>query len=122
MLAYYVVGQLEENGAKVQLPTASAYGVYLPSRLHCRWLNSGFYVYLSSRGCFAYELGNWQSPSRGDRANCDVMDESYVLEGYPHGCGVRLHSMVECLTSLEDCCYCLHLSLDLTVLGEYVVL
>jgi hypothetical protein len=33
LLAYYVVGQLEENGAKVQLPTASAYGVYLPSRL-----------------------------------------------------------------------------------------
>ena len=47
---------------------------------------------------------NWQSPSRGDRANCDVMDESYVLEGYPHGCGVRLHSMVEYLTSLEDRC------------------
>ena len=56
------------------------------------------------------------------RANCDVMDESYVLEGYPHGCGVRLYSMVEYLTSLEDLCCCLHLSLDLMVLGEYVVL
>ena len=38
------------------------------------------------------------------RANCDIMDESYVLEGYPHGCGVRLHSMVECLTSLGARC------------------
>ena len=72
MLAYYVVERLEKDGAKVQLPTASTYGVYLPSRLHCRWLNSGLYVYLSSRGCFAYELGNWQSPSRGDRLEEEV--------------------------------------------------
>jgi hypothetical protein len=57
LLAYYVVEQLED-GAKVQLPTASAYRVYLPSQLGCQWLNSGLYVYLSSRGCFAYELGN----------------------------------------------------------------
>ena len=52
-----------------------------------RWLNSGIYVYLSSRGCLVYELGNWQSPSRGDRANCDVMDLNYVAHGDPHVCG-----------------------------------
>jgi hypothetical protein len=30
------------------------------------------------------------------------MDESYVVEEYPHSCGVQSRSMVEYLTSLED--------------------
>jgi len=57
--------------------------------------NSGLYVYLSLRGRLVYELGNWQSPSRGDRANCDVTNEFYLVEGYPHVHGTRIHSMVE---------------------------
>ena len=65
---------------------------------------------------------NWQSPSRGDRANCDIMDESYVLEGYPHGCGVRLHSLVEHLTSLEDHLFTVALISSLPLSGEYIVL
>jgi hypothetical protein len=36
--------------------------------------------------------------------NCDVMDESYVVEEYPHICGYRIHSLVEYFTSLEDTC------------------
>ena len=76
MLAYYVV---EEN-TKVQLPKASAKGVYLPSRQDVDGLNSGSMFYLSSRGCLVYELGHLQSPSRGDRTNCDVLDGSYVAQ------------------------------------------
>jgi hypothetical protein len=49
LLAYYVVEQSEEIDAMVQLPTASAYRVYLPSQLRCRWLNSGICLPLIER-------------------------------------------------------------------------
>jgi hypothetical protein len=50
------------------------------------------------------------------------MDESYVLEVYPHGCGVRLYSLVEHLTSLEDHLFTVALIYSLPLLGEYIVL
>jgi hypothetical protein len=66
MLAHYVVEQLEDTEAKVQLPTASAYGVYLPSRLHCRWLNSGFCVLPLIERMFCLRVGQLAKPiSRG---------------------------------------------------------
>ena len=37
-------GRKLQKGAKVQLPMASTYGVYLPSQLESRWLNLGLYV------------------------------------------------------------------------------
>jgi hypothetical protein len=39
------------------------------------------------------------------RTNRDVMEESYMVEEYPHVCGDRVHSLVEYLTSLEDTCF-----------------
>jgi hypothetical protein len=48
------------------------------------------------------------------------MDESYVVEEYPHICGYRVHSLVEYLTSLENTCS-LQLYLWFTPFsGEYV--
>jgi hypothetical protein len=69
MLAYHVV----DGDAKVQFPMASAYGIYLPSQQDVDGLNSGYMFYLSWRGSLVYELGHLQSPSRGDRTNCDIL-------------------------------------------------
>jgi hypothetical protein len=54
------------------------------------------------------------------------MDKSYMVEGYPHGCGVQLYPVVEYLTSLEDHCLLFWASPDLDpgracyVPGEYL--
>jgi hypothetical protein len=60
--------------AKVQLPVTGVHEVYLPS-WRGQWLYKiGFICLPLKERMFIYELGIWQSPSRGDRMNPDVVD------------------------------------------------
>ena len=52
--------------------------------------------------------------------NCDVMDESYVVEEYPHVCGYRVHSLGRISHFFRRYLFCTTLSLVYPFLGEYV--
>ena len=54
--------------------------------------------------------------------NCDVMDESYVVEEYPHGCGYRIHSFGRISHFFRRSLFHATLSLVYPFSGEYVVI
>jgi hypothetical protein len=75
---------------------------------------------------FVYELGIWQSPSRGDRMNPDVLDHDVTRDCKSSKSLFRrsdgLDTFVEHLTSLvQRCCYFTLYPLE-PLPGEYVVL